>query len=319
MQKILITGATGQVGVELTQALRDKYGASNVIATGYNNKPANESRQDNPYCRLDIRDTSALHRIVETYQCDTIFHLAALLSAVGESKTIEAWDINVNGLLNVLEAARVHHCAVFFPSSIAAFGPETPSFDTPQDTIQRPKSLYGITKVSGELLCDYYCHHYGIDTRGLRYPGLISNQAMPGGGTTDYAVDVFYGAVKNGHYDCFLRADTQLDMMYMPDAVFAAIALMEANSAKLKHRNAFNVTAMCFTPQQLATEIQKHLPDFTISYNIDPVRQAIADSWPKHMDDSAACAEWGWRPNYDFAAMVEDMLAKIAVKLAEQQ
>jgi nucleoside-diphosphate-sugar epimerase len=319
MKKILITGSTGQVGVELTQALQDRYGADNVIATGYNIRPANESQQDKPYYLLDIRDAALLNKIIEKHKCDTIFHLAALLSAVGESKPMEAWDINVNGLLNVLGAARVHHCAVFFPSSIAAFGPETPSLDTPQDTIQRPKSLYGITKVSGELLCDYYYHHYGIDTRGLRYPGLISNQAMPGGGTTDYAVDIFYAAVKNRHYDCFLRADTQLDMMYMPDAVSAAITLMEADSASLKHRNAFNVTAMSFTPQQLAAEIQKHLPDFTISYNIDPVRQAIADTWPKHMDDSAARSEWGWQPRYDFAAMVEDMLAKIAVKLAKQQ
>lgn len=319
MQKILITGATGQVGVELTQALRDKYGATNVIATGYNNRPANESQQDNPYYQLDIRDAALLDKIITGHKCDTIFHLAALLSAVGESKPLDTWDININGLMNVLEAAKTHHCAVFFPSSIAAFGPETPSFDTPQDTIQRPKSLYGITKVSGELLCDYYFHHYGVDTRGLRYPGLISNKAKPGGGTTDYAVDIFYAVVKNRHYDCFLRADTQLDMMYMPDAVSAAIALMEADSGSLKHRNAFNVTAMSFTPQQLATEIQKHLPDFTISYNIDPVRQAIADSWPKHMDDSAARAEWGWQPRYDFAEMVEDMLAKIAVKLAKQQ
>ncbi len=315
MKKILVTGAAGQIGVELTQALRNRYGAAYVFATGFNSRPADELTKKDSYCRLDVRDASNLNQIVESNQCDTIFHLAALLSAVGETKPLEAWDINVNGLLNVLEIARVHHCAVFFPSSIAAFGPETPIFDTPQDTIQRPKSLYGITKVSGELLCDYYFHHYGVDTRGLRYPGLISNKAMPGGGTTDYAVDIFYAAVKNRHYDCFLRADTQLDMMYMPDAVSAAIALMEADSASLTHRNAFNVTAMSFTPQQLAVEIQKHLPDFTINYKIDPVRQAIADSWPKHMDDSAARVEWGWQPRYDFAAMVEDMLAKIAVKL----
>jgi nucleoside-diphosphate-sugar epimerase len=315
MKKILVTGATGQVGVELTQTLRDRYGADNVIATGYNNRPASQSQQHNTYYPLDIRDAALLNEIIEKHQCDTIFHLAALLSAVGESKPLDTWDININGLMNVLETAKTHHCSVFFPSSIAAFGPETPSFDTPQESIQRPKSLYGITKVSGELLCDYYFHHYGVDTRGLRYPGLISNQAMPGGGTTDYAVDIFYAAVKNRHYDCFLRADTQLDMMYMPDAVSAAIILMEADSGSLKHRNAFNVTAMSFTPQQLAAEIQKHLPNFTISYNIDPVRQAIADTWPKHMDDSAARAEWGWQTRYDFTAMIEDMLAKIAVKL----
>lgn len=313
MKKILVTGATGQIGVELTQVLRDKYGAENVIAAGYNNRLASELTQADPYCRLDVRDASALNKIVAGYQCDTIYHLASLLSAVAETKPIEAWDINVNGLLNVLETARTHGCAVFFPSSIGAFGPETPAFDTPQDTIQRPNSLYGITKVAGELLCDYYFHRYGVDTCGLRYPGLISHKTLPGGGTTDYAVDIFYAAVKYRHYDCFLRADTQLDMMYMPDAVAAAITLMEADSATLKHRNAFNVTAMSFTPGQLAAEIQKHLPDFTISYSIDPVRQAIADSWPRHMDDSAARAEWGWKPIYDLPATVQDMLKQITI------
>ena len=223
----------------------------------------------------------------------------------------------MNGLINVLETARIHRCAVFFPSSIGAFGPETPGFDTPQDTLQRPKTLYGITKVSGELLCDYYYHRYGVDTRGLRYPGLISSKALPGGGTTDYAVDIFYAAVKMRHYDCFLRADTQLDMMYMPDAIAAAIKLMEADSARLKHRNAFNVTAMSFTPEQLAAEIQKQLPEFTISYSVDPIRQAIADSWPRHMNDSAARTEWGWQALYDLSAMVKDMLEQITVKLSK--
>lgn len=315
MKKMLVTGATGQVGVELTQALRDKYGAENVIATGHNCPSPGAWTQNQPYYRLDIRDTASLNGIIEQHQCDTIFHLAALLSAVAETKPLDAWDINVNGLMNVLEAARIRHCAVFFPSSIAAFGPETPRINTPQDTIQRPKSLYGISKLSGELLCDYYYHHYGVDTRGLRYPGLISNKAMPGGGTTDYAVDIFYAAVKNRHYDCFLRADTQLDMMYMPDAVSAAIKLMEADGEKLRHRNAFNVTAMSFTPGQLAAEIRKHFPDFTISYRIDALRQAIADTWPKHMDDSSARAEWGWQAHYDLAATVEDMLEQITVKL----
>ena len=313
MKKILVTGAAGQIGVELTLALRDKYGVKNVAAAGYNSQSPGELTQADPYCHLDVRDASALNQIVEDHQCDTIFHLASLLSVVAETKPLEAWDINMNGLINVLETARAHRCAVFFPSSIGAFGPETPSFDTPQDTLQRPKTLYGITKVSGELLCDYYFHRFGVDTRGLRYPGLISNKALPGGGTTDYAVDIFYAAVKNRHYDCFLRADTQLDMMYMPDAIAAAIKLMEADSARLKHRNAFNVTAMSFTPALLAAEIQKHLPDFTVSYSVDPVRQAIADSWPRHMDDSAARAEWGWQARYDLAAMVKDMLEQITV------
>jgi nucleoside-diphosphate-sugar epimerase len=297
--------------VELTQALRDKYGTKNVTAAGHNSQPPGDLIQTGRYCQFDVRDVSALNQVVENYHCDTVFHLASLLSAVAEAKPLEAWDTNMNGLINVLEVARTHGCAVFFPSSIGAFGPETTGFNTPQDTIQRPKSLYGITKVSGELLCDYYFHRYGVDTRGLRYPGLISNKALPGGGTTDYAVDIFYAAVKNRHYDCFLRGDTQLDMMYMPDAVTAAINLMEADSARLQHRNAFNVTAMSFTPEQLAAEIQKHLPDFTIGYKVDPVRQAIADSWPRHMDDSAACAEWGWQAQYDLSATVKDMLEQI--------
>ena len=318
MKKILVTGATGQIGVELVPALRDRYGAENVVAAGHH-RPPGELTRSGPYCRLDVREASALKQIVENYGCDTIFHLASLLSAVAEAKPQQAWDINMNGLINVLEVARTQRCAVFFPSSIGAFGPETPSFDTPQDTLQRPKTVYGITKVSGELLCDYYFHRFGVDTRGLRYPGLISSKALPGGGTTDYAVDIFYAAVKYRHYDCFLRADTQLDMMYMPDAVAAAIELMEADSASLTHRNAFNVTAMSFTPGQLAAEIQKQLPEFTIAYRVDPVRQSIADSWPRHMDDSAARAEWGWRPRFDLTAMVKDMLEQITVKLSKEK
>lgn len=315
MKKILVTGATGQIGSELTMALRDQFGADKVVAAGHSRQPLANLQQSGPYCRLDVRDSATLRQLVEDYQIDTIFHLASLLSAVAEEKPQQAWDINMNGLLNVLEAARLHGCAVFFPSSIAAFGSGTPAIDTPQDTIQRPSTLYGITKVAGELLCDYYHQRFGVDTRGLRYPGLISNITLPGGGTTDYAVDIFYAAIKNGHYECFLSADTQLDMMYMPDAIDAAIQLMTTDGHQLRHRNAFNITAMSFTPRQLAAEIQKHLPEFTIGYRIDPVRQAIADSWPRHMDDSAARAEWGWQPRFDLAKMVEDMLEKIALKL----
>jgi len=314
MKKILVTGATGQIGSELTLALRQIYGADNVVAAGHKKQASIDLTQSGPYCQLDVRDAGAINRVVEENSCDTIFHLVSLLSAVAEEKPQQAWDINMNGLINVLETSRLYHCAVFFPSSIAAFGPDAPALDTPQDTVQRPTSLYGITKVSGELLCDYYYHRFGVDTRGLRYPGLISSKAMPGGGTTDYAVDIFYAAIKTRHYDCFLRADTQLDMMYMPDAINAAIKLMAADSQQLRHRNAFNVTAMSFTPQQLAAEIQKHIPEFTISYSIDPVRQAIADSWPKHMNDSAAKDEWGWQAEYNLSAMVEDMLEKIAAK-----
>jgi len=314
MKKILITGATGQIGSELTQFLRQQYGADNIIASG-NRRPSSDALESVPFYLLDVRDAAALDRVVEENRCDTIFHLAALLSAVAEQQPQEAWDINMNGLLNALETARKHRCAVFFPSSIGAFGPGTPADDTPQDTLQRPTTIYGITKVSGELLCDYYHRRFGVDTRGLRYPGLISSKTPPGGGSTDYAVEIFYAALTGRHYECFLSADTQLDMMYMPDAIDAAITLMTADASRLSHRNAFNVTAMSFTPAELATEIQKHIPDFTIAYAIDPVRQAIASSWPRHMNDSAARVEWGWRPRFDRAAMVEDMLDKIAVKL----
>ncbi|MGJ0486945.1 MAG: NAD-dependent epimerase/dehydratase family protein [Methylomicrobium sp.] len=314
MKKILVTGATGQIGSELTQILRDIYGMENVIATS-NRPPSDERAATGPFYLLDVRTGNRLEQIVADHHCDTIFHLAALLSAVAETRPQEAWDINMNGLINVLETARKHHCAVFFPSSIGAFGPGTPPIDTPQDTLQRPTTIYGITKVSGELLCDYYHRHFGVDTRGLRYPGLISSKALPGGGSTDYAVEIFYAALSRRHYDCFLADDTQLDMMYMPDAIDAAIKLMNTAPSKLRHRNAFNVTSMSFTPAELAAEIQKHIPDFTIGYQIDPVRQAIASSWPRHMNDSAARAEWDWRPRFDLAAMVTDMLEKIAVKL----
>jgi nucleoside-diphosphate-sugar epimerase len=311
MKNILVTGATGQLGSELTIALRTRYGAENVLAAGHKRSPLIEVTQSGPYCCLDVRDASAINQVAEANNIDTIFHLASLLSAVAEEKPQQAWDVNMNGLINILEVSRVRQCSLFFPSSIAAFGPETPPVDTPQDTIQRPATIYGITKVSGELLCDYYYQRFGVNTRGLRYPGLISSKAQPGGGTTDYAVDIFYAAIKSQHYDCFLQADTQLDMMYMPDAIDAAINLMTADSKQLKHRNAFNVTAMSFTPQQLAAEIQKHIPEFSISYCVDPMRQAIADSWPRHMNDSAARAEWGWQAQFDSPAMVKDMLKNV--------
>jgi nucleoside-diphosphate-sugar epimerase len=318
MPKILVTGATGQIGVELTLALRERYGADHVIAAGHRREPPGHLAHSGPYYSLDVRNAAALDALVPEQGITVIYHLAALLSAVAEEQPLQAWDINMNGLLNVLESARKHRCQVFFPSSIAAFGPGTPAFDTPQDTVQHPSTIYGITKVTGELLCDYYHRRYGVDARGVRYPGLISNQVLPGGGTTDYAVDIFYAAVKQRHYDCFLSSGTQLDMMYMPDAIDAAIQLMETDASRLTHRNGFNVTAMSFTPAQLAAAIQQHLPDFTISYAIDPLRQAIADSWPRHMDDSAARAEWHWQPRYDVAAMVADMLTHITAKLRNE-
>lgn len=316
MKKILITGATGQIGSELTPALRDRYGTENVIAAGHRSQPEKSFMDAGPYCSLDVRDQSALKAIVEEFNVDSVYHLAALLSAVAEEKPQLAWDINMNGLLNILEVARENQLSVFVPSSIGAFGPTTPAINTPQDTIQRPASMYGVTKVSGELLCDYYHYRFGVDTRGLRYPGLISWKTLPGGGTTDYAVEIFYAAVKGQTYDCFLKADTRLDMMYMPDAIHAAIRLMEADQEKLHHRNAFNVTAMSFTPQELASAIRKLIPGFTISYSIDPVRQAIAESWPRNMDDSAAREEWGWHPYYDLDEMVKDMIENLKRKLS---
>lgn len=315
MKKILITGATGQIGSELTPVLRGKYGSQNVIAAGYRREPDSDLAEAGPFCRLDVRDIDAMTAVVAKHGIDTIFHLAALLSAVAEEKPQLAWDINVNGLLNVLEIARVRDCSVFFPSSIGAFGPLTPAEDTPQDTIQHPNTMYGVTKVSGELLCDYYQKRFGVDTRGVRYPGLISSRTPPGGGTTDYAVEIFYAALEDRHYDCFLKADTRLDMMYMPDAINAAVRLMEFDREQLAHRNGYNVTAMSFAPQDIAREIKRHIPDFTMAYRIDPMRQEIAESWPRHMDDSVARNEWGWKPEFDLPAMVEDMIKHLSNKV----
>ncbi len=319
MKKILVTGATGQIGSELTIALREVYGAANVIAAGHQRAPDADLRESGPYCLLDIRDAAALVQVVREYRIGTIFHLVSLLSAAAERQPQLAWEINMGGLQNVLETARESRLALFFPSSIGVFGPGTPRDNTPQVTVQRPNTLYGITKLAGELLCAYYHRRFGIDTRGLRFPGLISYKTPPGGGTTDYAVEIFYAALQEGRYSCFLKPDARLDMMYMPDAIQAALTLMEADGTKLIHRNAYNVTAMSFTPEELAARIKMSQPAFQIAYAIDPIRQAIADSWPRQMDDSAARAEWGWRPHYDLAATAQDMLEKLAVKLGKPQ
>ena len=315
MRRILITGATGQIGSELTRSLRAKYGGDNVIAAGHRREPSQDAIDTGPHIRLDVRDREALHEVVVKNNVDAIFHLASLLSATAEEQPNLAWDVNMNGLLNVLDAAREHQCSVFFPSSIGAFGPLTPAENTPQDTIQHPSTMYGITKVSGELLCNYYYHRYGGDTRGVRYPGLISHKTLPTGGTTDYAVHIFYAAIKDKRYDCFLESGTRLDMMYMPDATKAAIDLMEADDSKLVHRNGYNITAMSFAPEDLAAAIKKRIPDFVVCYEIDPVRQAIAESWPRHMDDSVARREWGWQPDYDLDAMVDDMLDNLSERI----
>jgi nucleoside-diphosphate-sugar epimerase len=310
--KILVTGALGQIGSELVNALRARYGEEAVIASDIRMPPRGT---DGPFEFVDCTNQRSLQEVIRRNNVATIYHLAALLSAVAESKPQVAWDVNMTGLYWVLEVARENRCAVFFPSSIGAFGPNTPPDHTPQDTVQRPVTMYGVTKVAGELLCDYYFHRFNVDTRGVRFPGLISHGAPPGGGTTDYAVEIFYEAIRHRHYTCFLGPDTRLDMMYMPDAMKAAIEVMEVDPSRLVHRNAFNVTAMNFTPEELAAEIRKHIPEFKIDYHVDPVRQAIADSWPNSLDDSAAHEEWDWKPEYDLSAMVKDMLENLGRKI----
>ena len=315
MRRVLVTGALGQIGVELTAALCERYGADQVVVSDIRLPTPGATSPATLFEIVDCTQRQQIQEVVRRHKVGLIYHLAALLSAVSEAKPQVAWDINMGGLYHMLEVARQHRCAVFFPSSIGAFGPTTPRDQTPQDTVQRPTTMYGITKVAGELLCDYYAQRFHIDIRGLRLPGLISYIAPPGGGTTDYAVDIFYQAIRYQHYTCFLRPDTCLDMMYMPDAITAMMQLMAADAKRLKHRNAFNITAMRFTPERLAAEIRKHMPTFVIDYDIDPVRQAIADSWPRSIDDSAARDEWDWAPAYDLPAMTQGMLAKLSLKL----
>jgi len=314
MQKLLVTGALGQIGSELVPELCQRYGSQNVIATDRRSPEACEDLGSGQFELLDVTNAKQIAEIVRRHRITTIYHLAALLSAVAEAKPQVAWEINLNGLYNILEVAREAGCSVFTPSSIGAFGPTTPAERTPQDTIQRPATMYGVTKVAGELLCDYYNKRFSVDTRGVRYPGIISYKTPPGGGTTDYAVHIYYAALAQKSYTCFLRAGTYLDMMYMPDALRAAIELMEADPTRLKHRNAFNVTAMSIEPEMIAAEIRKHIPDFHLEYQIDPLRQAIADSWPNSLDDSAAREEWNWRPQYDLASMTSDMLHQLKLK-----
>jgi nucleoside-diphosphate-sugar epimerase len=317
MKNILIIGTAGQIGSELTMRLRDIYGNNNVVAGFRKTMPSQDVLESGPKEMVDATMPERIVDVVKKYNIDTIYNLAALLSAVAEERPQAAWNVGVNGVYNVLEVAREHGCAVFFPSSIGAFGPSTPLDDTPQDTIQRPNTMYGVTKVAGELLSDYYFKRFGVDTRGLRYPGIISNVTLPGGGTTDYAVEIFYEAIKNKKFTCPLPAGTFLDMMYMPDALDAAINLMEADPSKLIHRNAFNVSAMSFDPEILAAEVKKHIPDFVMDYDVSPAKKAIADTWPNNMDDSAARAEWGWDPTYKLPEMAEDMLKVIGEKHAK--
>jgi nucleoside-diphosphate-sugar epimerase len=317
--KILVIGAGGQIGSELTPALRERYGADNVIAADIKTDICEKVLNEGPFELMDCMDEHRLIEVVIKHSITRVYHLVALLSAVGEHKPLLAWNINVGSLMNVLEIARELHLSVFIPSSIGAFGPSTPKKNTPQDTLMRPATIYGITKVCGEMLGDYYFKKFGVDTRGLRYPGIISNVTMPGGGTTDYAVEIFYHALQKGSFTCYLHENTYLDMMYMPDAIKAAIEIMEADPDKLVHRNAYNVSAMSFSPKDLFTEIKKHIPEFSMDYRIDPVKQEIADSWPDNMDDSAARNEWNWDHDYDLAKMTEDMINVLKEKSSPEE
>ena len=316
MKNILVIGSTGQIGSELTMKLRREIPGSTVVA-GYipGAEPKGELLESGPSAIADVRDAAGLDALVTQYQIDTIYNLAALLSAVAERKPLLAWDIQMNGLLNILEIARERHCAVFTPSSIGSFGPETPHVGTPQDTIQRPRSMYGVTKVATELLSDYYFHKYGVDTRSVRFPGLISYTTLPGGGTTDYAVEVYYSAVKGEEFVCPIAPGTYMDMMYMPDALHAAIQLMDADPSRLKHRNSFNIASMSFEPEQIFAKIREYIPDLKVRYEVDPVRQAIATSWPDSMDDSCARQEWDWKPTFDMDSMTQDMIKHLKEKL----
>ena len=315
MKRILIVGAGGQIGSELTTYLRKIYGDANVIATDVRECPA--LAEQGPFEVLDALDITAMASIVSRYRIDTIFNLVALLSAVGEKNPQLAWKINIGALTNSLEVARDRKCAVFTPSSIGAFGPSSPKDKTPQDTVMRPTTMYGVCKVTGELMGDYYHTRFGVDARSVRFPGLISNVTLPGGGTTDYAVEIYYEAIRNGRFTCPVPSDVYMDMMYMPDALRACVELMEADPAKLVHRNSFNIASMSFTPEIICAEIRKRMPDFTMDYDVDPVKESIARSWPNSLDDTCAREEWGWKPEWDLSRMTDDMLEHIHLKLAE--
>ncbi|WP_106495929.1 L-threonine 3-dehydrogenase [Lentibacillus sp. Marseille-P4043] len=309
MKKILVTGALGQIGSELVAKLRETYGTANVIGTDIKEMAGNTG----PFEIVDVTDADRLFSVAKEHNVDTIMHLAALLSAKAEEIPKKAWDLNMGGLVNALEVARELDLKFFTPSSIGAFGPTTPKDNTPQETIQRPTTMYGVNKVAGELLCDYYYYRYGVDTRGVRYPGLISHVTPPGGGTTDYAVEIYYEAIKHKTYTSYIAENTYMDMMYMPDALNAIIQLMEADPSKLKHRNAFNISAISAAPEDFAKAIKKHIPEFSLQYDVDPGRQKIAESWPNSIDSSAATEEWGFKAAYDIDTMTKDMLEKLSV------
>ncbi len=316
MKNILVIGATGQIGSELTMKLREIYGNTHVVC-GYipSAKPRGELRESGPFEICDVTNPEQIATVVLKHHVDTIYNLAALLSVVAEGRPQLAWKIGIDGLWNVLEVAREHDCAVFTPSSIGSFGPETPRDNVPQDTIQRPTTIYGVSKVTTELLSDYYYRKYGVDTRSVRFPGLISYVTPPGGGTTDYACDIYYSAVRGEKFTCPIGKGTYMDMMYMPDALRACVELMEADPYRLIHRNAFNIAAMSFDPEGVFNAIKKYKPEFEMDYDVDPLKQANADSWPNSLSDVAAQQEWDWKAEYDLDKMTVDMLAKLREKL----
>ena len=317
MKRVLVTGATGQIGSELTMELRKKYGGDNVIAAGHRRKPSEKLVNSGPFEYIDVTNRESIEKLVEKYGINTIYHLAAVLSAIGEEKPQIAWKVNMNGLYNVLEIAREHGLVrVFWPSSMAVFGPEAPRVNTPQDAVLIPRTMYGVTKVAGELLCNYYFLRFGLDVRSVRYPGVISSETLPGGGTTDYAVEIFYEAVKKKRYTCFMREDTVLPMMYMPDCIKAATDLMEADPSRITCRTSYNLTGTSFSAGELTSEIKSYIPEFECEYKPD-FRQKIADYWPMSIDDSVAREEWGWNPTYDLAAMTKDMIEKLTQRFAE--
>lgn len=316
MKNILVIGSSGQIGSELTRELRKRYGNEHVVA-GYikGAEPSKELQETGPMAEADVTNGEMIAEIVRKYNIDAIYNLAALLSVVAENKPQLAWKIGIDGLWNILEVAKDHKCQVFTPSSIGSFGPNTPKVDTPQDTVQRPKTIYGVSKVTTELLSDWFHTKYGVDTRSVRFPGLISYVTPPGGGTTDYAVDIYYSAVRGEKFICPIPEGTLMDMMYMPDALHACIQLMEADPSRLIHHNGFNIASMSFAPETVYAEIKKHKPDFEMVYDVDPLKKGIAQSWPDKLDDSCARAEWNWKPQYDLSSMTVDMLAKLEQKL----
>lgn len=316
MKNILVIGGTGQIGSELTMKLRGIYGDGHVVC-GYipNAAPKGKLLESGPAEIVDITNAQQIADVVKKHDIDSIYNLAALLSAVAEARPQLAWNIGVNGLYNALEVSREHNCALFTPSSIGSFGLSTPHVKTPQDTVQRPQTIYGVTKVTGELLSDYYAKRFGVDTRSVRFPGLISYTTPPGGGTTDYAVDIYYSAVKGETFKCPLKPGTFMDMMYMPDALRAAVEIMEADPSRLVHRNSFNIASMSFDPEIIYNKIKEYIPDFRMEYELDPLRQSIADSWPDSLDDSCARTEWDWKPEFDLDAMSKDMIKNLRVKL----